>query len=392
VKRLLLVLAACSGGNASKPAANEEAPRIVHAARGQVSDRVLVTGRLDSTSSEELRVPRTDAWELPIRWMAEDGAAVKKGERVLEFDNSQFTASLEEKKLAVLDAISAFNTFEGVTTLELQTKQFALQSARISLDKAKVLAGVPEDLLAGRTYQERQLEMKRAQAAVEQAEKDYKSAKATAELDRKVKQIELDKAKTQIANAETAIKALVLIAPRDGVAIIGDHPWEGRKFQVGDTVQPGWTIVEMPDFSAGMEVRAQLSDVDDGRVSVGMSGTCTLDAYPANALPCTVKDLMPVATGDRKSLRRGFSMVLTLENPDRERMRPGMAVKVELKRAPLTALVVPRGAVQFSDDGKARVKIGSALREVELDGCDAQGCAVKTGITERDELVMGGKP
>ena len=62
MKRLLLLLAACSGGNASKPTASEEAPRIVHAARGQVSDRVLVTGRLDSTSSEELRVPRTDAW------------------------------------------------------------------------------------------------------------------------------------------------------------------------------------------------------------------------------------------------------------------------------------------------------------------------------------------
>jgi multidrug efflux pump subunit AcrA (membrane-fusion protein) len=274
VKRLLLLVAACSGGNASKPTATEEAPRIVHAARGQVSDRVLVTGRLDSTSSEELRVPRTDAWELPIRWMAEDGAAVKQGERVLEFDNSQFTASLEEKKLAVLDAISAFNTFEGVTALELQTKQYALQSARISLDKAKVLAGVPADLLAGRTYQERQLEMKRAQAAVEQAEKDYKAAKSTADLDRQVKQIELDKAKTQIANAETAIKALVLIAPRDGVAIIGDHPWEDRKFQVGDTVQPGWTIVEMPDFSAGMEVRAQLSDDDDGGVSLGMGGAC----------------------------------------------------------------------------------------------------------------------
>lgn len=392
MKRLLLVLAACSGGSSKPASPGEEAPRVVHAARGQVSDRVLVTGRLDSTASEELRVPRTDAWELPIRWMAEDGAIVKKGDRVLEFDNSQFTAQLEEKKLAVLDAISAFNTFEGVTTLELQTKQFALQSARISLDKAKVLAGVPEDLLAGRTYQERQLELKRAQAAVAQAEKDFTAAKSTSDLDKKVKQIELDKAKTEIANAETAIKALVLIAPRDGIAIIGDHPWEGRKFQVGDTVQPGWTIVEMPDFSAGMEVRAQLSDVDDGRVSTGMTGTCTLDAYPADALPCTVKDLMPVATGDRKSLRRGFSMVLTLEKFDRDRMRPGMAVKVELKRAPLAALVVPRAAVQFSDDGKARVKIGASLREIELDGCDAQGCAVKTGISERDELVIGGKP
>ena len=126
----------------------------------------------------------------------------------------------------------------------------------------------PQDLLAGRTFQERQLELKRAQGAVEQAEKDYNAAKSTADLDRKVKQIELDKAKDQIANAETAIKALVLIAPRDGVAIIGDHPWEGRKFQVGDTVQPGWTIVEMPDFSAGM---------DSARAS---SPTSTTAAYP----------------------------------------------------------------------------------------------------------------
>ena len=58
----------------------------------------------------------------------------------------------------------------------------------------------------------------------------------------------------------------MLNAPRDGIIVIGEHPWEGRKFHVGDTVQPGWTIVSLPDLSAGMEVRAELSDVDDGRV------------------------------------------------------------------------------------------------------------------------------
>ena len=74
-------------------------------------------------------------------------------------------------------------------------------------------------------------------------------------------------------------------------------------------------------------------------------------------------------------------------------MRPGMAVKVELKRAPLTALVVPRGAVQFSDDGKARVKLAAGSRDVELDGCDAQGCAVTTGYQRgRRAAVIGGKP
>jgi hypothetical protein len=37
-----------------------------------------------------------------------------------------------------------------------------------------------------------------------------------------------------------------------------------------------------------MVVRAELSDVDDGRVSFGMAGTCTLVAYPGEPLPCVV--------------------------------------------------------------------------------------------------------
>jgi multidrug efflux pump subunit AcrA (membrane-fusion protein) len=66
-----------------------------------------------------------------------------------------------------------------------------------------------------------------------------------------------------------------------------------------------------------------------------------------------------------------------------EKMRPGMAVKVELRRPPLAnVVVVPRGAVQFAKD-KARVKLaGGELRDVELGPCDAQGCAVTKGLTE----------
>src|SRR5690606_8565756 len=157
--------------------------------------------------------------------------------------------------------------------------------------KAKVQASVPADLLPARTAQERQLEQKRAEVAVEKAEKELASAKAASSLERQVKQIELEKSKTKIADAEKAISELVLAAPRDGVIVVGEHPWMGRKFQISDSVQPGWTIVSLPDYGSGMEVRAELSDVDDGRVSVGMTGTCTLDAYPDDPAPCRVKSL-----------------------------------------------------------------------------------------------------
>jgi multidrug efflux pump subunit AcrA (membrane-fusion protein) len=378
------VVCACSGDKARQAARAEEREHAQAVKRGDIAERVVLAGTLQAVQSEQLRTPRTPVWELPIRWMAEDGARVKAGERALEFDNSSFVSTLAEKKLQYLDAVMAFNRFLDVSSLDEAQKTFELENAKLQLAKAKVQASVPADLLPARTAQERQLELRRAETAVDKAEKELASAKAANALERQVKQIELDKAKNTIADAEKAIGELTLKAPRDGIIVVADHPWMGRKFQIGDTVQPGWTIVSLPDLESGMEVRAELSDVDDGRVAVGMQGTCTLDAYPVDPLPCTVKDLMPVASGKGgESLRRGFALVLSLARSDRERMRPGMSVKVELRRPPVTnVVVVPRGALRFDKD-KARVRLaGGELREVELGACDAQACAVTKGLAE----------
>jgi multidrug efflux pump subunit AcrA (membrane-fusion protein) len=380
---IVIALGACSGEGPRGSAKPEERAHGGKVVRREVVDRVLLAGTLHATLSEELRTPRTPQWELPIRWMPEDGALVKAGERALEFDNSSFVSTLAEKKLQYIDAVMAFNTFVEVSSLDEAQKTFELDNAKLVHSKAKVQASVPADLLPARTAQERQLELKRAEAAVAKAEKELASAKAANKLEKQVKQIELDKAKNTIADAEKAISELLLKAPRDGIIVVGDHPWMGRKFQIGDTVQPGWTIVSLPDLSSGMEVRAELSDVDDGRVTIGMQGTCTLDAYPADAMPCTVKALMPVASGKGgQSLRRGFALVMSLAKVD-AKMRPGMAVKIELRRPPLAnVVVVPRGAVQFGKD-KPRVKLASGeLRDVELGPCDAQGCVVTKGLDD----------
>ena len=363
--------------------------RPVAVAKGEIADRVLLTGELKAASSIEFAVPRTSSWELAIRWMAEDGAQVKEGDRVLEFDNSAFTANLEKQHIASLEAAMTLQTYRDVSTMETQDKQFELRAAQIALEKASVLAAVPPDLLSARTAQDRKLELARAEVAKTKAEKELAAQQQEVQLEARVKQIDLDKAQRDIMAAEHTIGELSLKAPRDGVVVIDEHPWEGRKFEIGDSVQPGFTIISLPDFAKPMEVAADLNDVDDGRINIGIAGTCTLDAYPSDALPCTVIDLTPVARSkSRKSLRRVFAVRLQLEKSDPARMRPGMSVKVELARKPLAgALVVPRAAIAM--DGKAaRVRlVGGALRDVTLGPCDAQRCAVDKGVTE-GELVQ----
>jgi len=162
--------------------------------------------------------------------------------------------------------------------------------------------------------------------------------------------------------------------------VIGDHPWEGRKFHENDQVQPGWPIVSMPDITLPMEVRSDLSDVDDGRVSVGTTGTCTLDAYPNDPIACAITDMTPVARPKGESSpRRAFSVRLSLAKTDATRMRPGMSVKIVLPHASAkAALLVPRGAVLGKD--------------VKLGACDAQNCVVESGLREGEHVVLGAAP
>ena len=390
---LALAAAVAAGACARDPhAAPGAAPRTAKAARGQIVPRLLLTGELSPVAAVDLNVPQTETWQLTIRWLAEDGAVVKAGERVLEFDNSAFTNGLEQKRLAATEAASVLRSFEDVSALSLAVKEHELQQHRIALDKAALLASVPADVIAERTVQERRLAKARAEVAVENAETALRAERRATALELQVKRIELDKARRAIEVAERSIEELVLKAPRDGIVSIGTHPWEGRRFQAGDLVQPGFRIATLPDYGKPMEVRAELSDVDDGRVAVGMKGTCTLDAYPGEPQACTVEEVSPVARNKkRESLRRAFMVRLSLARSDPERMRPGMSVVVDLAGPPAPgALVVPRGAVLLGDAPRVRLEDGSS-RAVTLGACDAQRCAIERGLAE-GEAVLESEP
>ena len=385
MKRWVIVLAACS----AQPAQRASAPvvRTAKVVKRDVADRVLLTGALHAASAIDLQVPRTDSWQISLRWLAEDGTQVKAGDRVIEYDNSAETKQLEQEKLTYIEAEMTLRSAQALAQISAAQKKTELEQAKIALEKATLLADVPADLLSGHDAQERQLEKKRQQIAVEKAQGQLKSQLEQDALEIQVKQIELDKAKRTIDSAEKAIKDLVVTAPRDGTFVVGTD-WQGRKFHSGDNLWPGMTIASIPDPNTPMEVEADESDVDDGRVHVGMAGACTLDAYPTEALACSVKSITPVASiKGEQSLRRAFVVLLELPKTD-PRMRPGMSVKVELHGAPIAgALVVPRGALVFAKQVRARLADGS-MRDVTVGPCDAQGCVVEKGLAEGEAVQL----
>ena len=91
----------------------ENPPRVATVERGDLQERVLLTGVLDAAESIPLLVPRTDSWSVSLRWMADDGALVKEGDRVVEFENSGVLERINELELSAIEADSELATLEA---------------------------------------------------------------------------------------------------------------------------------------------------------------------------------------------------------------------------------------------------------------------------------------
>ncbi len=360
---------------------------VVHP--GQLTERVLLTGALHPTRAVDVVVPSNDATALVLRWLAPDGAVVKAGDRVFVLDGAGLAGKLTDARHQLQAVETQLRVLERNNAVELANRRLAVRDAEVSRDKARLRDDLPADLVTRRDAEQARLRLTQAEASLQSAERELANETEQRALDEQLRRLELDRSRRAMLAAAEAIDALVVRAPRDGIVLIDAQPsGDGHKFRVGEPVSSGVAVVSLPDLTRPMEVRASLSDVDDGLVTPGMTGRCTLDAYPDEPIPCSVEQLAPVArpSPGRDPLRRAFEVTLAFAHGDPARLRPGMSVEVALDRPAVRGLIVPRGAVIAG--APARVRLGSGeLREVALGGCDAQRCAVASGLNEGDRVM-----
>jgi multidrug resistance efflux pump len=355
--------------------------------RGDLRQRLILTGELAAERADVLAVPRTSSWQLQIRWMEKDGTPIKAGQKVVEFDNSQFTSDLDDKRRAAAQAADDLASDRAGARSTEAEKTFTVEEKKNDLEKARIAASVPQTLLALREYQDRQLSLRRAEVALAKAQEDLAAERKGSAADLAVRALDLAKARRDIKTAEEAISALVLTAPRDGIVLGAEHPWEGRKLHEGDNVYVGLPVMSLPDLSS-LRVDAALSDVDDGRVRPGMSAVCTLDAYPGVPFTGRVTEVSAVAREAAKSsLLRSFRVRLRLDKVDTAHMRPGMSVKVEVLGPEVKdAVLAPRAGLDLNPNPpRARLATGGTV-PVRLGACDASSCAVLSGLSPGTRL------
>ncbi len=367
---------------------SEEAPRnALRVRRGTLTRELVLTGELEAAKGEAITVPDLPQWQSSIKWLATDGMSVKTGERVVELDNTSFTTDLDSKRQTELQARQELEQKESEWKADLEQKQLDFDTRKSECDKAKIDASVPKEILSAREYNDRQIKFERTSVEFAKARDVLAAQKHEVGADRNNLLLRLQKAQREIRIAEKAIESVVLRAPRDGIVIIRDHPWEGRKIQAGDTVWVGFPLALIPEMSS-MRVSAALADVDDGRVRAGMPAAVVLDGYPGMTFNGKIATISAVAQESaRQSLRRAFKVTVSLDRIDTERMRPALSARVIVNTGTVAnALIAPRAALDVtSKQPRARLAGGRTV-DVSLGACNAQECVVTKGLEEGQRL------
>ena len=380
---------AASGGNGNAPGGEA---RVV---RRAVEDVFLLTGELSAVRSASLTAPRGQ--EMQIRWMVEDGAEVKEGERAIEFDASRLNENIEERRLRVRQAESERESRERTLLAETERKRVAVEKAQVEVEKARIDADVPRALRAAIDWRRMQATYQEKQAALEKARLDQESFRTSSRSDLEVARRAEEKARRDLEAGEKSLVSTSLKAPRSGIFLAGNFwqwgPEGPRKLQPGDTVWPNFPVASIPDPSE-MEVQATLSEVDHGRVAAGMKARCVLDTYPDRVFEGRIEQVGSVAAEATFSFRSqggptGFPVRISLARTDPV-MRPGLSVRVEVIRGQWPqALVVPRQAVRYEKGQPVVARGGIAGRSpVRMAACTPVECVVEAGLQEGDRVLL----
>ncbi|MFP5245738.1 MAG: hypothetical protein ACLGH0_03505, partial [Thermoanaerobaculia bacterium] len=234
----VLLAAGCFSSDAEEPQGAQE----LRVRRGAFVHDIVLSGELEAARGDFLNVPSLPSRQTAIKWIVDDGSTVKAGQQVVELDNSALTADLETKRQSATQAIQELQQKEAEWAADLEEKKLEVEQKQAALDKAKLEAVVPRDIVSGRAYEEKQTALRRATVDYEKAVDSLASRRTAITAERNNLILTIDKAQREIAIAEEAITALVLRAPRDGIVVVREHPWEGRKLQTGDPVWVGFPI------------------------------------------------------------------------------------------------------------------------------------------------------
>jgi HlyD family secretion protein len=367
---------------------------VYKVARGQVQKQLILTGELKAARSTSISAPDIrSSFSNMVTYLAPEGSQIKKGERIVEFDDSSLLSQKSEAERTLDEA--QLNIEKTKTDLEAQRCDLlnSLAQADSQLKQDQLYGKISKDLLPGNTYQKYQLNLEKSKLALQKAkeqldnfEKTYASQMSLVEISRSQAEINLKKIMSDMS-------LLKIDAPQDGILIYGDNWTSNRKIQPGDTMFHGMEVASLPDLSS-MQVVGYVYDTEYGSLALDTRCVISFDALPGVEIGGRIVSLTSVAARKNfASQKKVFQAVVQPDKLDVQLLKPGMTARVTVPMilAKETA-TIPREYLGYDPQGRSYVVKGtepktSTQQFVQLGAIGDRLVQVVSGVSVGDPLL-----
>jgi HlyD family secretion protein len=365
--------------------------------KGTFVDYLQVRGEVRPVRSIVLTAPSSGA-DMQILNIANNGAAVKHGDLVVQFDSTTQQRAIEQRRSELKQAAAEIQKIDAESQRRTQAASAELEQARSAVARAR-LDAAGADLISRVEAEKRQLQLANAELQVKALEQKVNGERMAAAADLAIARQKRDKAQNDLLETERIMESLTLEAPAAGTVSLlpnfragGPMNASPPEFKRGDRVFFGAMIAELPDLSA-VQMTCRLDEADRARVQEGAPVLIKVDALPDRELKARIGSIGLMARPDFSSWPpvRNFDAVIAIDEVD-ERLRSGMSAtaRIEMNRIADT-LIVPAAAV-FQTGGSNVVYVvdgGSvSVRPVTILRRGRDQIAIQSGLAAGERIAL----
>lgn len=271
---------------------------------GDFVDTLEIRGDIRPLKSLVLTSPMQSG-ELQIVTLAKNGATVQPGDVLVQFDGSTLLRTVQEKQSELKQANAEIEQATAQARLVAEQNETTLMRATYDVERAKL--DVQQGDIVSRIEQEQaELALADARQRLREVEARITSDKTGAESDIKARQRKREKAIFDLERAQHGLRNLQVKAPAAGTINIlpnfrSGGPFGGQQeFRAGDRAWPGAAILELPDLSS-IHLEARLDEGDRGRLNVGQEATVRIEAVPGRDFKAKIDKISLLARVDHSS-------------------------------------------------------------------------------------------
>jgi hypothetical protein len=270
--------------------------------RGDVVIRAFSRGELHAVRSATLLAPNLFG-TVQVTRLAPVGSLAHEKDLVIEYDDSERQAAIEEARLGVQQVDEQIKQVKATQAIQSSEDAVTLLAAGYDVRRAEL--NVQENpILDVIDAKKNILTLDQAKRALQQLQVDAKSRQDQFASQLAVYQEQRNRSLLAVTQELNRIAQTKTLAPMTGLVSIRQNRAGNFNFgqqmpdvREGDTLQPGMPVADVLDLSE-VEVWAKVGELDRANLKEGQDALLQLDAIPDKQFHGKIKALSGTATSD----------------------------------------------------------------------------------------------